>query len=78
VVTPGRADIVAWAAHLDARDVPHSPVIEASIGWLLVFTDPDSLELHLYSWARHIIDQSHRPGYGRPVGEAIQRESRQS
>jgi catechol 2,3-dioxygenase-like lactoylglutathione lyase family enzyme len=73
-----RADLVAWAAHLDALDVPHSPVIEASIGWLLVFNDPDGLELHLYSWARHGIDQSHRPGYGRPVGEATQPGSRRS
>lgn len=42
-------------------------MIEASIGWLLVLKDPDGLELHLYSWARHGIDHSARPGYGRPV-----------
>ncbi|MPZ00135.1 MAG: VOC family protein [Actinophytocola sp.] len=65
-----RADLVAWAAHLDTLNVPHSPVIEASIGWLLVFNDPDGLEMHLYTWARHGIDQSHRPGYGRPVVSA--------
>jgi len=64
------ADIVAWAAHLDELGVSHSPVIEASIGWLLVFTDPDGLELHLYSWAAHGADHSDRPGYGRPVATA--------
>lgn len=62
-----RADLVAWVEHLDALQIPHSPIIEASIGWLLVFNDPDGLEHHLYTWARHGIDQSHRPGYGRPV-----------
>lgn len=62
------ADLKAWMAHLDALGVHHSPLIEASIGWLLVFNDPDGLEHHLYTWARHGIDQSHRPGYGRPPG----------
>ncbi|SFQ71151.1 hypothetical protein SAMN05421810_11426 [Amycolatopsis arida] len=46
---------------------PHSAVIEASLGWLLVFADPDGPELHLYTWAEHGLDQSHRPGYGRRV-----------
>ena len=63
----GRADVEAWAAHLDALGVPHSPVIEATLGWLLVFDDPDGLQLHLYSWAEHGVDHSDRPGYGRPV-----------
>lgn len=62
-----RDHVVQWAAHLDEVGVEHSPVIEASIGWLLVFDDPDGLQLHLYSWAAHGIDQSHRPGYGRRV-----------
>jgi hypothetical protein len=62
-----RPDVEAWAAHLDRLDIRHSPVIEASVGWLLVFDDPDGLQLHLYSWAAHGIDQSARPGYGQPV-----------
>ena len=64
---PDRADIEAWAAHLDTLGVPHSPVIEASIGWLLVFSDPDGLDLHLYSWAAHGVDHGDVAGYGRPV-----------
>jgi len=63
----GRADVEAWAAHLDRVGVEHSPVIEASIGWLLVFDDPDGIQLHLYSWASHGADQSARAGYGRRV-----------
>ena len=66
----GQADIEAWAAHLDELGIEHSPVIEASIGWLLVFSDPDGLQLHLYSWAAHGIDQSGRAGHGRPVDTA--------
>ncbi|HEY3751103.1 MAG TPA: VOC family protein [Pseudonocardiaceae bacterium] len=62
-----RPDVEAWAAHLDRLDIPHSPVIEASVGWLLVFDDPDGLQLHLYSWATHGIDQSAKPGYGQQV-----------
>lgn len=65
-----RASVEAWAAHLDTQGVGHSPVIDASIGWLLVFDDPDGLQLHLYSWAAHGVDQSGRPGYGRAVAAA--------
>jgi catechol 2,3-dioxygenase-like lactoylglutathione lyase family enzyme len=66
-----------WAAHLDAVGVPHSSVIEASRGWLLVFDDPDRLELHLYSWAEHGLDHSHLPGYGRrvPVADGARSET---
>jgi catechol 2,3-dioxygenase-like lactoylglutathione lyase family enzyme len=63
----GHADIEAWAAHLDGLGIGHSPVIEASVGWLLVFDDPDGISLHLYSGAGHGIDHSDLPGYGRPV-----------
>lgn len=62
-----RAAIEAWAGWLDDLGIDHSPVIDASIGWLLVFNDPDGLEHHLYSWEPHGIDQSGRPGYGRAV-----------
>lgn len=56
-----------WAAHLDGLGIPHSPVIDATIGWILVFHDPDGTEIHLYSFAAHGIDQSGRPGYGQPT-----------
>ncbi|HEX5406404.1 MAG TPA: hypothetical protein VFX16_29365 [Pseudonocardiaceae bacterium] len=51
----------------DGLGIPHSPVIEASIGWLLVFDDPDGLQLHLYSWTSHGIDRTGKFGYGQPV-----------
>lgn len=60
-------DLRAWVDHLDSLNIKHSPIIEASVGWLLVFDDPDGLTLHLYTWDEHGIDQSHRPGYGTAI-----------
>ncbi|SDF75840.1 VOC family protein [Pseudonocardia oroxyli] len=59
--------IEEWTVHLDALGVAHSPVIDATVGWLLVLHDPDGHEIHLYSEVRHGIDQSGRSGYGRLV-----------
>src|SRR6266536_3618289 len=57
----------AWADRLDELGVAHSPVIDATIGWLLVFHDPDGTEIHLYSMERHGIDPTGRSHTGRPV-----------
>jgi catechol 2,3-dioxygenase-like lactoylglutathione lyase family enzyme len=64
---PDRASAEAWAARLDDLGVEHSPVIEATIGWIVVFHDPDGIELHLYSRQHHHADHAGRRGYGRPV-----------
>jgi catechol 2,3-dioxygenase-like lactoylglutathione lyase family enzyme len=64
----GRDDLEAWIGYLDDRGVEHSPLIEASVGWLLVFHDPDGIEIHLYTWAEHGQDHSDRAGYGRQAG----------
>ena len=63
----GRGDLESWVEHLDNLGVRHSPIVEASIGWLLIFDDPDGLTLHLYTWAEHGIDVADRPGYGKPI-----------
>lgn len=62
-----RSALEAWGAWLDELRVAHSPVIDATLGWLMVLTDPDDHEIHLYSDERHGIDQSGRVGYGRPA-----------
>ena len=62
-----QAAVERWAAHLDGLGIAHSPVIEATIGWLLIFDDPDGLQLHVYSWAAHGKDHSGEPRYGRRV-----------
>lgn len=62
-----RDDLEDWVKHLDSLGVEHSPIVEASVGWLLVFDDPDGVTLHLYTWAEHGVDVSARPGYGREI-----------
>jgi hypothetical protein len=62
-----RAAVEEWAARLDELGIPHSPVMDATLGWLLVFHDPDGIEIHLYTRERHGIDQTGRHGYGRPA-----------
>lgn len=62
-----KAALEAWGARLDELEIDHSPVIDATLGWLMVLNDPDGHELHLYSDERHDLDQSSRAGYGRLV-----------
>jgi catechol 2,3-dioxygenase-like lactoylglutathione lyase family enzyme len=62
-----RAALDTWIAHLDDLDIDHSPPIEASIGWMIVFHDPDGIEHHLYTMADHGIDHTDIVGYGQTV-----------
>ena len=62
-----RASVDAWAAHLDALGVANQ-VVQATIGWMVLFHDPDGLEFHLYSRDRGDLDNSGKPGFGRPTG----------
>ena len=62
-----RDDLDAWAGHLDELGVERSPVIDATIGWMIVFHDPDGTEHHLYTVAGHGIDHRGRAGYGKAV-----------
>ncbi|MBA3432152.1 MAG: VOC family protein [Actinobacteria bacterium] len=65
ILLQGEADVQAWADRLDSLGVKHSPVIEATIGWILSFHDPDGLELRFYTSIRHGADVSGQAGYGR-------------
>jgi catechol 2,3-dioxygenase-like lactoylglutathione lyase family enzyme len=47
------AAINEWAAHLDAQNVEHGPVIRATLGWLMVAKDPDGIEVRFYTRAQH-------------------------
>ena len=49
----GRDDLAAWAAHFDAVDVKHSPVLNGSVGWLMAAEDPDGLRLRFYTRETH-------------------------
>lgn len=46
----------------------HSPVIDATVGWMIVLHDPDGIELDIYGEQEHGIDPSGRSGCGRRVG----------
>lgn len=61
-----RAAVDAWSRRLDELGVPHKVEL-ATIGWIVVFHDPDGLEIHLYSRERHGHDMSEQPGRGRAV-----------
>ncbi|MGA9276898.1 VOC family protein [Ilumatobacter sp.] len=56
-----------WVTRLDDLMVAHSPKIDATIGRMVIVTDPDGFEIHLYSREHHGLDQSNRSGYGRRV-----------
>ena len=45
----GRDDIDFWAARLESLGVDHAPIIEATIGYILAFDDPDGLQLRFYT-----------------------------
>lgn len=62
-----REALEGWSRRLDELGLDHSPIIDATIGWIVVLDDPDGIEIHLYTEQRHVIDQSARPGYGRPA-----------
>jgi catechol 2,3-dioxygenase-like lactoylglutathione lyase family enzyme len=49
----GRADLQKWVEHLDAERAPHSPILTALVGWLVVFEDPDGLRIRLYTKEQH-------------------------
>ena len=44
-----RAELEAWQRHLEALDVPHSPIAEIPEGLILVFRDPDNIQLEMYA-----------------------------
>jgi catechol 2,3-dioxygenase-like lactoylglutathione lyase family enzyme len=45
---PTRADLEAWQAHLEAHDVKQSPIADEAYGSVLVFRDPDNIQLELF------------------------------
>ncbi len=49
IMLRGRADIDHWVARLDRLCVPHSDVIDAPIGFIISFDDPDGLQLRFYT-----------------------------
>jgi glyoxylase I family protein len=46
---PSRADLEAWQAHLQALGVTQSPIADTPYGHILVFRDPDNIQLELFA-----------------------------
>ncbi|MFN8028639.1 MAG: VOC family protein [Acidimicrobiia bacterium] len=45
----GRADIDHWVDRLDELGIDHDPVVEATVGSMLRFLDPDGIEVRFYT-----------------------------
>ncbi|HKA93114.1 MAG TPA: VOC family protein [Acidimicrobiia bacterium] len=43
----GRRELEAWQAHLEDLGVTHTPIVDAPYGAVLVFRDPDNIQLEL-------------------------------
>jgi glyoxylase I family protein len=48
-LVPSRAALEEWECHLDERGVTYTPIAEAPYGSVLVFRDPDNIQLELLS-----------------------------
>jgi catechol 2,3-dioxygenase-like lactoylglutathione lyase family enzyme len=48
-MVPTRADLEAWQAHLQALGVDQSPIADTPYGYILVFRDPDNIQLELFA-----------------------------
>lgn len=53
IAVQDRAAVAAWANHLEAAGIEHSPVLTAIQAWLVVFADPDGRRLRLYTLETH-------------------------
>jgi len=42
-------ELRSWRAHLEQLGVPHSPMAEDPFGLVLVFRDPDNIQLELFA-----------------------------
>jgi glyoxylase I family protein len=52
-VVPSRSDLVAWQDHLESNGVVRADVADKPYGSVLVFRDPDNIQLELFSPAAH-------------------------
>lgn len=46
---PDRAGLDGWAARLDELGIAHSPITDAPYGTVLVFRDPDNIQLEFFA-----------------------------
>jgi len=46
---PDRSALDEWATRLDELDIAHSPITDAPYGTVLVFRDPDNIQLEFFA-----------------------------
>jgi catechol 2,3-dioxygenase-like lactoylglutathione lyase family enzyme len=64
---PDRAALEAWAQHLDDHGIAHSGVLEELAGPVIVFRDPDNIQLELWAFDAGLV----RSGFNvTPMSEA--------
>jgi catechol 2,3-dioxygenase-like lactoylglutathione lyase family enzyme len=61
-----RAAVDAWSAKLTDLGIEHE-VAQATVGWILVFHDPDGTEIHFYSLEPREVGMAAGSRQGRPV-----------
>jgi catechol 2,3-dioxygenase-like lactoylglutathione lyase family enzyme len=49
IMLRGRDDIDFWARRLESLGIDHEPIVEAPIGYIMAFDDPDGLQLRFYT-----------------------------
>jgi catechol 2,3-dioxygenase-like lactoylglutathione lyase family enzyme len=62
VLVPTRRDLDDVLERLDDLGVAHTPVITASLGWLVRVADPDGIELRFYTEETHAPTGAHTKG----------------
>lgn len=62
-VVPSFRELEAWRARLDEFAVQRTEILETSTGWVLVFRDPDNLQLEFYA-ARDAVSPDYQPTEG--------------
>jgi len=48
LTVPNRAELDAWEAELARRGITYSPIAETPIGTVIVFRDPDNIQLEFW------------------------------
>lgn len=44
-----RNELEAWSARFDQLGIEHSSIYQSAMGWVLVFRDPDNIQLEMYA-----------------------------
>ncbi len=72
---PDRAALEAWAEHLDNHCIAHSGVQDERGGPLIVFRDPDNIQLELQAFDPNLVEMRADGLVGDPIWPDVDRPS---